>query len=52
MEHHDQLQKHCRIWGNKLSKSRPQPVHSCAEYISDLCTFVELGFEGSVEYMI
>ena len=39
MEYHqDQLQKHCRICGNRLSKTkgRPQPVYSCADYTDDL----------------
>ena len=52
MEYHqDQLQKHCRICGNRLSKTkgRPQPVYSCADYTDDLVTFVGLGSGDAVE---
>lgn len=36
--HQQQLQKHCRICGNRLNKAkgRQQPVYSCREHADDL----------------
>ncbi len=36
--HQEQLQKHCRICGNRLNKAkgRQQPVYSCKEHVADL----------------
>ncbi len=43
MEFHlEQLQKHCRICGNRLSKSKGsrQPVYCCADFSEDLATCI------------
>ncbi len=46
MDHHlEQIQKHCRICGNRLGKSKGkkiQPVYACTDHVEDLNTFVEI----------
>ncbi len=48
MEYHQQqLQKHCRVCGKRLDKTKgkPQTVYSCTQHTSDLSTYagVEIG---------
>ncbi len=46
MEYHqEQLQKHCRICGNRLNKAkrRIQPVYPCKEHSSDLLCVAGVG---------
>lgn len=39
--HQQQLQKHCRVCGNRLNKAKgkAQPVYSCKEHSGDLSEF-------------
>lgn len=43
--HQEQLLHHCRICGNRLTKSKgkPQSVYTCADFSGDLESILDLG---------
>ena len=50
MEYHQQqLQKHCRVCGKRLNKTKgkPQTVYSCTQHTSDLSTYAEVEIGNS-----
>lgn len=55
MEFHiDQLRKHCRICGNRLTKSkgRSQPVYTCADFREDLLSHAGLDLVDDEDDML
>ncbi len=53
MDHHiEQIEKHCRVCGNRLNKSKgkkTQPVHACTDHRDDLVTLVGLQIPAAEE---